>query len=119
VIHRILAAVVALLVIGNSLCLADVETFTGRAPGVIKWVPVDFPPQLRVYGWNGKGLFLLTVNARTGDVDEIKVLKSTGHVLFNELAAKAFFQWKFQPGSARQVQVPVEFYSRGYSRDLH
>jgi TonB family protein len=97
----------------------EVETFTGRPPGVVKWVPVEYPAKLRAYGWNGKGLFLLKVNPRTGDVDEVKVLKSTGHVLFNELSAKAFFQWKFQPGSAAQVQVPVEFYARGYSRIFH
>ncbi len=82
-------------------------------------MPVEYPPKLRLYGWNGKGLFLLKVNPRTGDVDEVKVLKSTGHVLFNEFAAKAFFQWKFQPGSPAQVQVLVEFYARGFSRDLH
>jgi hypothetical protein len=31
-------------------------------------------------------------------LEEVKVPKSTGHVLLNEFAAKAFFQWKFQPG---------------------
>ena len=77
------------------------------------------PPRLRLCGLNGKGRFLLKVNTKTGDVDEVKVLKSTGHVLLNEFCAKAFFQWKFQPGSAAQVVVPVEFYARGFSRDLH
>jgi len=37
-------------------------------------------------------------------------------VLLNEFAAKAIFQWKFQPGGATQVQVPVEFYAPGFSR---
>ena len=66
-------------------------------------------PKLRLYGWNGKGLFLLKVNPRTGNVDEVKVLKSTGHVMFNEFAAKAFFQWKFRPGTLKQLDVPVVF----------
>ena len=97
----------------------EVEVFTGRPPGLARFVHVEFPAKLRAYGWNGKGSFLLKVNPKTGDVDEVKVLRTTGHVLFNELAAKAFFQWKFVPGSPAQVTVPVEFYSRGFSRELH
>ena len=38
---------------------------------------------------------LLKVNPKTADVDEVKVLKSTGHVLFNEFAAKASFNGNF------------------------
>jgi TonB family protein len=59
------------------------------------------------------------VNPKIGEVDEAKVLKTTGHVLFNELAAKAFLQWRFQPGGATQVQVPVEFYAHGFTCNLH
>jgi hypothetical protein len=42
------------------------------------------------------------------------VLKTTGHVLLNELAAKAFFQWRFRPGGPTQVQVSCEFYAHGF-----
>ncbi len=67
----------------------------------------------------GRGIFLLKVNQRTADVDEVKVLKSTGYRILNELAAKAFLQWKFQPGSPKEVRVPYEFYVHGFSRVLH
>jgi len=116
---RKIGALILLGVLSNSAFAAEVETFTDRPAGVINWVPVDYPAKLRSYGWNGKGIFLLTVNPRSGDVDQVKVVKSTGHVLFNEFAAKAFFQWKFQPGVASPVRVLVEFYARGFSRDLH
>lgn len=108
-----LRLVILLTVICNCVCAGEVETFTGRPAGLITWIPVEYPPKLRSYHWNGKGVFLLKVNPRTGDVDEVKVVKSTGHVLFNEFAAKAFFHWKFQPGVASEVRVPVEFYARG------
>jgi len=39
-------------------------------------------------------------------------------VLLDEFSAKAFFQWKFQPGVVTQGQVPVEFYVHGFSREL-
>lgn len=113
------ALIAALLILSSQLHAAEVEVFAGRPPGVIKFVYPEYPPALIGYGWNGKGRFLLKVNPKTGDVDEVKVLRSTGHVLLDEVSAKAFFQWKFQPGVVTQVQVPVEFYVRGFSRDLH
>jgi TonB family protein len=96
-----------------------IDVLVPRPPGVIKFVYPEYPPKLYRYAWTGKGLFLLKVNPKTGDVDQVKVLKTTGHVLLNELAAKAFFQWKFQPGGPAQVQVPCEFYAHGFSRNLH
>jgi len=96
-----------------------IDVFVGHPPGVINFVYPEYPAKLAAYAFSGKGLFLLKINPKTGVVDEVKVLKSTGHVLLNEISAKAFFQWRFQPGGPTQVQVPVEFYAHGYSRDLH
>jgi TonB family protein len=111
-------AFLALVTLSSQL-LAESEVFVGRPDGVTRFVYPEFPPKLRSYGRNGRGRFLLKINPKTGDVDEVKILRSTGDVLFDEFSAKAFFQWKFQPGTVTQVQVPVEFYTRGYSRDLH
>ena len=97
----------------------EIEVNVGHPPGVIKYVYPEYPAKFAPYAWSGKGLFLLTVNPKTGEVEEVKVLKTTGHVLLNELAAKAFFQWRFQPGGATQVQVPCEFYAHGFSRSFH
>ena len=96
-----------------------IDVFVGHPPGVISFVYPEYPAKFATYAWSGKGLFLLKVNSKTGVVDEVKVLKSTGHVLLNEISAKAFFQWRFQPGGPPQVQVPVEFYAHGFSRSLH
>src|SRR5437588_3027442 len=85
-----------------------IDVYVGHPPGVIKFVYPEYPAKFATYAWSGKGLFLLKINPRTGDVDEVKVLKTTSHVLLNEIAAKAFFQWKFQPGGPTQVQVPCE-----------
>ena len=120
VMHNpIRVALIALLTLSSQLFAGESEVFAGRPNGLARFVYPEFPPKLRSYGWNGKGRFLLKVNPNTGDVDEVKILRSTGHVLFDEFSAKAFFQWKFQPGAITEVQVPVEFYTRGYSRDLH
>ena len=97
----------------------SIDVFVGKPPGLVKYVYPEYPRSAANYALSGKGRFLLKVNPKTGEVDEVKVLKSTGHVFLNELAAKAFLQWKFQPGGASQVEVPVEFYAHGFTRDLH
>ncbi len=97
----------------------DVDVYVGKPPGLIKYVEPVYPQAAANHGLSGKGQFLLKVNPKTGEVDEVKILKSTGHVYLNELAAKAFLQWRFQPGVVTQVQVPVEFYAHGFRRNLH
>jgi TonB family protein len=97
----------------------EIDVYVGHPPGVINYVYPEYPAKFAPYAWSGKGLFLLRVNPKTGQVEEVKVLKTTGHELLNELAAKAFFQWRFQPGGATQVQVPCEFYAHGFSRSFH
>ena len=81
----------------------------GTPTGLTRFIYPEFPPKLRSYGWNGKGRFLLKVNPKTGDVDEVKVLKRTGQVLFDEFSANAFFQWKFQSGAVAQVRCQLSF----------
>jgi outer membrane biosynthesis protein TonB len=116
--NGIRVALVVFLVLAGESYAGESEVFVERPPGLINFSYPEFPPKLRSYGWNGKGKFLLKVNPKTGIVDEVKILKGTGHVLFDEFSAKAFFQWRFQPGIS-QVPVRVEFYTRGYARDLH
>jgi TonB family protein len=59
------------------------------------------------------------IDPRTGDVTEVKVLKSAGYTILNELAAKAFLQCKFKPGGRTEIKTSWEFYHHGYSRLLH
>jgi len=67
----------------------------------------------------GKGRFRLTINPKSGEVDEVKIVKSCGYKELNELGAKALLQWRFQPGTHSPVEVPVEFYVHGANRILH
>ena len=72
-----------------------------------------------IHGAKGRGRFRLTVNAKTGLVDEVKIVQSTGFPDLNKLAVKALLQWQFQPGTRSPVEVPVEFAIQGGNRILH
>lgn len=97
----------------------EAEVHTGTPAGLIKRVEPEFPPKVVLRHVSGRGLFRLTINSRNGEVDEVKIVSSCGYKVLNELAAKAFLQWRFQPGTRGPVEVPVEFYIRGGGRVLH
>ncbi|MDP9185805.1 MAG: energy transducer TonB [Verrucomicrobiota bacterium] len=97
----------------------EAQVQTGTPPGLIKKVEPEYPPDVVLRHADGRGRFRLTVNPRSGEVDEVKIVKSCGYKILNELAAKALLQWRFQPGTRGPVEVPVEFYVHGGARILH
>lgn len=92
---------------------------TGSPAGLVKKVEPEYPMGFVIHGAKGRGRFRLTVNSRTGLVDEVKVVQSTGYDDLNKLAVKALLQWTFKPGTASPVEVPVEFAIQGGNRILH
>jgi TonB family protein len=97
----------------------EAQVNTGTPPGLIKKVEPEYPPGFVLHMAEGRGNFRLTINPKTGEVDEVKIVKSCGYQTLNELAAKALLQWRFQPGTRGPVEVPVEFYVHGGNRILH
>jgi TonB family protein len=97
----------------------EAEVYTGTPPGLVKKVDPEYPIGFSMHGAEGKGRFRLTINPKTGEVDQVKIVKSVGYKDLNELAAKALLQWRFQPGTRSPVEVPVEFYVHGGNRVLH
>ena len=92
---------------------------TGSPAGLVKKIEPEYPVAMVIHGAKGRGIFRLTINAKSGLVDECKIVKSTGYKDLNELAAKALLQWQFQPGTRSPIQVPVEFDIQGGNRILH
>jgi TonB family protein len=97
----------------------EAEVHTGTPPGLIKRVEPEFPPDIVLRHVSGRGLFRLTINPMNGQVDQVKIVNTCGYRILDELAAKALLQWRFQTGTRRSVEVPVEFYVRGGGRILH
>lgn len=115
----ILTGAAALLLSTRQLTAAQYWVNVPKPPGCIKYVRPEYPIEFARRGAAGRGIYLLKVNPKTGDVDEVKVVRRTPFKALDELAVRAFFQWKFQPGSPAQVKVPCEFYVTGFSHILH
>jgi TonB family protein len=65
-------------------------------------------PTLR-RGLAGKGVVLLTVDKATGKVTSARMLQSTGNDLLDGSALQAYSQWRFEPGTVTQIQMPIKF----------
>jgi TonB family protein len=99
--------------------MLEAEVNTGTPPGLVKQVKPEYPYDIVLRHVSGKGRFRLTVNPKSGEVDEVKILSRTGYKVLDELAVKALLQWRFQPGPRGPVDVPVDFYVHGGARTLH
>jgi TonB family protein len=58
---------------------------------------------------HGSGWFRLNIDAATGVVTSVKVLKSTGVTILDDSAAAAFMQWRAKPHLIDHAILPVQF----------
>ena len=70
-------------------------------------------------GMRGKVVCRLTIDPKTGEVTEVKVLRKTIYGQFNAAIVLTAFKWKFRPGTITQAIVPFELYVKGYFREIH
>lgn len=124
--HWFKVTIVSLIAMQVGLFSADAQRHgtnpivtTGSPAGLIKKIEPEYPVAIVIHGAKGRGVFRLTINPKSGLVDELKIVKSTGYKDLNELAAKALLQWQFQPGTRSPIEVPVEFDIQGGNRILH
>jgi TonB family protein len=60
-----------------------------------------------------EGVFLLQVRP-DGTVTEVKMVKSMGYNELNLHAIRWFKQWRFQPNSVTEVQMPMSYFQSRY-----
>jgi len=98
---------------------AEPQVTTGSPAGLIKKIEPEYPIGFVTHGAKGRGRFRLTINAKSGLVDEVKIVQSTGYPDLNKLAVKALLQWQCKRGTPSPAEEPVEFDIRGGNRILH
>src|SRR5205814_7726704 len=59
----------------------------------------------------GKGVFVLHLDTRSGKVVSVSVAKSTGTMILDQSAVAGLKQWRFRPGP-KAVRIPFEFTHR-------
>ena len=82
-----------------------------RPEAIYTPMPV-YQPEWAKKGITGKGVVLVSIDKETGKVTGAQMLESTGSKLLDGAALQAYSQWRFKPGSVRQLKIPIEFRNR-------
>jgi TonB family protein len=75
----------------------------------------DYPYKARRARITGSGVAILQVDPVTGKVTSCQMAPSTGSVVLDGAALDAFRQWRFTPGTIKEVRIPITFGGGGVS----
>jgi TonB family protein len=97
-------------------------TGTGRAmnSGCVKALTLyaprpNYPYEARRGGITGSGIAQLTVNPQVGNVIDARMAQSTGSVFLDNATVETLRRWRFKPGVASNVDVPITYTLTGVS----
>jgi TonB family protein len=99
----------ASLVGGTTASLRSVKAMVAYAPRPV------YPYEARRQRVTGSGVALLTVDQRSGTVTDVLMAQSCGNAILNNSTLDALGRWRFKPGSAAKVQVPITYTLMGVS----
>jgi protein TonB len=69
----------------------------------------EYPYEARRRHLIGTGVIVVSVDSSSGSVIDARVERSIGSPILDNSAMNAFKRWRFKPGSAPQVRIPVTF----------
>jgi TonB family protein len=79
------------------------------APKSVVYSPSqNYPYEARLKLWEGSMLLELQITSQ-GSVDHVEILQHTRYPLLELAAKQGFRRWRFTPGTASRVRIPVTF----------
>jgi protein TonB len=74
-----------------------------------------YPYEARRQRMTGSGIALLTIDPAIGNVTNVRITRSCGSVILDNATLEAFRRWRFKPGTALSVEVPITYTLTGAS----
>jgi TonB family protein len=94
----------------------SMPTHTGPAKALALYAPKpDYPYEARRGGVTGSGIAELTVDVQSGSVRAARMQQSTGSAILDRATVGALERWRFKPGVASNVTVPITYTLTGVS----
>ena len=94
---------------GTTASLRSVKAMVAYAPRPV------YPYEARRQRVTGSGVALLTVDQTFGTVTDVLMAQSCGNAILDNSTLDALRRWRFKPGSAARVQVPITYTLMGVS----
>jgi TonB family protein len=76
---------------------------------LIKYHAPEYPTFDLEHHNEGDGLFRITVDPKTGSISHVTTIKSTGFASLDNSAVTAIREWRWKPGTWKEVDMPVRF----------
>jgi TonB family protein len=99
----------ASLIRGTTAGLRSVKAMVIYAPRPV------YPYQARRLRITGSGTALLTIDPALGNVTDVQMVQSCGNAILDNATLEALRRWRFKPGTAVKVQVPITYTLTGVS----
>jgi TonB family protein len=88
----------------------------GSVRALVMYAPRPvYPYEARRQRMTGSGIALLTVDPAIGNVTSVRITRSCGSVILDNATLEAFRRWRFKPGTAPSVEVPITYTLTGAS----
>ena len=94
---------------GTTASLRSVKARVAYAPRPV------YPYEARRQRVTGAGVALLTIDQNLGTVTDVLMAQSCGNAILDNSTLDALRRWRFKPGSAARVQVPITYTLMGVS----
>ncbi len=107
---RLIPIFLLLTVVSHSFAADPAHHGHGEVP--VSVPRPEYPYQARFNHLTGAGVFALHIQSN-GSVSSVQVVKSTGHLILDQAAIRAFRRWRFMPGARRIFTTPVTYTRSG------
>jgi TonB family protein len=96
--------------------LKGVRAAFGSVKALVTYAPRPvYPYEARRQRIVGSGIALLAVDPTIGNVTGVRMTQSCGNVILDNATLDALRRWRFKPGSALNVEVPITYTLTGAS----
>lgn len=75
----------------------------------VKAFAPDYPYRDRAQRNEGRGIFRMSLDLKTGAVTRVTVVKSTGFATLDRATMEAFRRWRWKPGKWKEIEMPIRF----------
>jgi TonB family protein len=94
---------------GTTASLRSVKAMVAYAPRPV------YPYEARRQRITGSGVALLTLDPTSGNVTDVVMAQSCGNAILDTATLDALRRWRFKPGCAARVRVPLTYTLMGAS----
>jgi TonB family protein len=91
----------------------DAGNFDDVKADLLVWHKPEYPYAARRDFLQGKGLYLVRFDLKTGWATEASIARSSGHAILDQSALQAMRQWRIKPHTYAKIKVPINFILSG------